>query len=394
MPLKPKTALLALRAKESRTPVNCKVSNHGRHGDSIMSYLACVKELEKRTQEPDFGSAIPTFGQFTEYVYWRTAYRKLKHTTRDLYEGYLTNYCLPLFRDAPLNEISHADVQWLISSCPSESTGKKCRDVMSSVMGCAKDDYHIITVNPAIGKFSYQPKVDGSEIQGVVLKSFDEIRQFLTAVIKDRPNSDVAKAVCVSLLFGLRPSETLGLDTVFVDMIHDRLTIKSAFTVGKHSPSLETTKTPTSTRVLPIYPYAKQTLLLFPELTDGPYIPNRFGRRATPRVIAKKLRSLRQRAGLPGVTLESCRHSFATSALKSGMSVADLAAWLGHKDATVTVGRYCRSDFNSLQSASTSISDSFFGKPDSALTAEQMAAAQKFLSSLGQSLGALIQQAA
>lgn len=358
-----------------------------------MSYLACVKELEKQTQEPDFGTAVPTFGQFTEYVYWRAA-KHLKHTTRDLYEGYLKNYCLPLFRDAPLDEISHADIQWLISSCPSESTGKKCRDVMSSVMGCAKDVFHIITVNPALGKFSYQPKVDGSAQQGVVLKSFDEISEFIAAVMNDRPNSDVAKAVSVGLLFGLRPSETLGLDTCYVDFEHDKMLIKNAFTVGKHSPSLETTKTPSSTRELPIYPYAKQILLQFPELTDGPYIQNRYGRRAAPRVVAKKLRRLRERVGLPGVTLESCRHSFATSALKSGMSVADLAAWLGHKDANVTLGRYCRSDFNSLQNASTSISESLFGKPDPALTINQMAAAQEFLSNLGKSLGALIQQAA
>lgn len=392
MPLKLKTALLALRAKESRTPVNCKASNHGRHGDSTMSYLACVKELEKQTQEPVFGTAVPTFGQFVEYVYWRAV--DLKHTTRDLYEGYLKNYCLPLFRDAPLDEISHADIQWLISSCPSESTGKKCRDVMSSVMGCAKDIFRIIPVNPALGKFNYQPKIDGSVQQGVVLKSFEKISEFITAVMNDRPNSDVAKAVCVSLLFGLRPSETLGLDTCYVDLDHNKMAIRNAFTVGRHSPSLETTKTPSSTRELPIYPYAKQVLLQFPELTEGPYIQNRYGRRATPRVIAKKLRCLRERVGLPGVTLESCRHSFATSALKSGMSVADLAAWLGHKDANVTLSRYCRSDYNSLQSASISISGSLFGKPDPVLTANQMAAAQEFLSSLGKSLGALIQQAA
>lgn len=265
---------------------------------------------------------------------------------------------------------------------------------MSSVMGCAKDVFHIITVNPALGKFSYQPKVDGSAQQGVVLKSFDEISEFIAAVMNDRPNSDVAKAVSVGLLFGLRPSETLGLDTCYVDFEHDKMLIKNAFTVGKHSPSLETTKTPSSTRELPIYPYAKQILLQFPELTDGPYIQNRYGRRAAPRVVAKKLRRLRERVGLPGVTLESCRHSFATSALKSGMSVADLAAWLGHKDANVTLGRYCRSDFNSLQNASTSISESLFGKPDPALTINQMAAAQEFLSNLGKSLGALIQQAA
>lgn len=347
-----------------------------------MAYLACVKEIENSSQATIFGSEMPTFGQFTEFVYWPTCQR-LKHTTRDLYFGYLEKYIMPLFRDAPLDEITHADIQWLIAHCPSESTGRGCRDAMSSVLGCAYKNYRIIKENPALGHFVYQEKVDGTERQGTVLQSFEQIKEFMFAVMDDRPDADVARAIAVGLLFGLRPSEDLGLDSVDIDFENDRLCIANAYTVGRHSPSLEGPKTENSGRVLPIYPFAKKILLSFTPV-DGPWIQNKLHRRSSPRVVGKKLLRLRNRCGLPNVTLESSRHSFATCALKSGMSVADLAAWLEHKDPSVTVAHYCRTNFESLQMASSTVDNAFCGTPPIDLEAEQKERARIFLENLSQ----------
>jgi integrase len=54
----------------------------------------------------------------------------------------------------------------------------------------------------------------------------------------------------------------------------------------------------------------------------------------------KRLRAVLRRAGLRKVTLHSLRHSFASALIANGSSVVEVAALLGHSNATITLRVY------------------------------------------------------
>jgi integrase len=48
------------------------------------------------------------------------------------------------------------------------------------------------------------------------------------------------------------------------------------------------------------------------------------------------------KAGLPGVRFHDLRHTFASTLLANGVSIAAVSGWLGHASPTVTLSTYAR----------------------------------------------------
>jgi integrase len=95
-------------------------------------------------------------------------------------------------------------------------------------------------------------------------------------------------------------------------------------------------KPKTDERIIPISPPLRVLLQQHHALrpSDGLVFPNKEGHRDTH--MLSKLKKVARRAGLPHATVHALRHSFGAHLRMAGVSLADIADLMGHKDLATT----------------------------------------------------------
>ena len=132
---------------------------------------------------------------------------------------------------------------------------------------------------------------------------------------------------------GLRRSEGVGLD------VGDVLTRRKLLYVRKGKNYVER-YVPINAAIiqdLQTYLHEARPILLGKQYTPALLVSER-GRRVQGLTLSLRLRELRQRAGMEyqPITLHTLRHSIATHLLQSGMSLQDIARFLGHRSLEAT----------------------------------------------------------
>ena len=137
---------------------------------------------------------------------------------------------------------------------------------------------------------------------------------------------------------GLRRSEGIGLDT------GDLLTRRKLLYVRKGKNYVERYVPINATIIqdLQTYLHEARPILLGKQYTPAgrhsALLVSERGRRIQGQTLSLRLQQLRQRAGLghQPITLHTLRHSIATHLLQSGMSLQDIARFLGHRSLEAT----------------------------------------------------------
>src|SRR5215831_1422442 len=96
---------------------------------------------------------------------------------------------------------------------------------------------------------------------------------------------------------------------------------------------------PGETRDVPVPGYLRA---MVKDLPNGPVLPGRNGTRyQTYSVVSKRLEAVRKAVGIAeGFTAHSLRHDFVSALLARGVPITDVAAWLGHREISVTYRVY------------------------------------------------------
>lgn len=74
-----------------------------------------------------------------------------------------------------------------------------------------------------------------------------------------------------------------------------------------------------------------------------------------PQVLSRYWADAVKSAGIRHIKLHAARHTCATLMHLSGVPVAVIAAWIGHKDATLTMKVYAHSQADALKAAGASL---------------------------------------
>lgn len=154
--------------------------------------------------------------------------------------------------------------------------------------------------------------------------------------------------ILLCLYTGLRIGELLALTWRDVNFANGLLTVtKSCYDAwknGKYEKIIDTPKTESSQRVIPIpgrlIPYLKK----LKKQSTGEYVVSgrgAFG--AQVRSYQKTFERVLKKFGLAHRGFHALRHTFATRAIECGMDVKTLSEILGHKNPTVTLKRYAHS---------------------------------------------------
>lgn len=191
----------------------------------------------------------------------------------------------------------------------------------------------------------------------------DEVRALLAAIAEAR----LAQAWELALS-GLRRGEIAGLRWADVDLEDKTLTIaNNRVAVGGRSVENDP-KSAASRRTLPLPDrlvtvlksakahQAAERLALGADYGSGAHVvSNEVGEPYSPAVLSRYWRDAVKAAGIRHIKLHAARHTCATLMHLAGVPAAVIAAWIGHKDATLTMKLYTHSQAEALKAAGATL---------------------------------------
>lgn len=305
-----------------------------------------------------------TFSEFLDEIYWPQK-QGLRRNTRRCYERDIKLRLMPAFGNMNIDQINRLAIQRMLSNCATRKIATNARETLSSILGVAVE-MEMLVKNPASYRYQYPPQPEApADKFGVWLTTFAAHRTLLEYLAFMYSGDAIERMVVLGLCFGLRKGEVFGLDWEDVDLIRQEICIRHTYTVAKGGAYLTEPKTAKSRRTIPITAYALARMQSWGK-TAGPIVKGLDGGRMHPNTASNAMRRLVSESypsgdKLPRVTLMSLRHSFATTCIRSGIDVATVSMWLGHKDITTTYNKYVKPLLSDLH-ADAKMIDAAFSK--------------------------------
>jgi integrase len=169
-------------------------------------------------------------------------------------------------------------------------------------------------------------------------------------------------------LSGLRRGEIAGLRWADVDLKAKTLRIadnrvSAGGTTVENDPKSATSRRelPLPDRLVSVLKAAKarqatERLALGRDGGEWAYVvSNEIGQPYSPAVLSRYWRHTVKAAGVRHIKLHAARHTCATLMHLSGVPVAVIAAWIGHKDASLTMRLYAHSQADALKAAGATL---------------------------------------
>lgn len=296
-------------------------------------YAAHSQVEQERGEWRDPKDGRIAFGDWTK-IWWTS--KDLRPSTVALYEYLLRCHVLPEFEHRPIANIRADEVDaWkvkLMQSGISPSTANKAFRCFADVMGLAvKRDR--IAKSPTYG-------VDAP-------KEAKKRPEFFTPAqvtqIVDSIDPRYRTLVLVAAYTGLRWGEATGLRPGKLDLLHRTISVDEQLTEVKGKLAFGPPKTQNSIRTVSIPGPLVAKLeahmaefssndLVFTAPNGGPLRRNQFTRRVWHPAL--------RRAGIPGYTFHTLRHTAVTIAIDIGFTAEQLTEWIGHSSISTTYDRY------------------------------------------------------
>ena len=259
-------------------------------------------------------------------------------------------HILPYFGQKKLEEISSRDIrQFLDSMSRISTTANRCFSLLSVAFGRAEDwEYLPSRSNPCVGVRKFKENRKQRFLNDLELKKLEDS---LTLQEKEQPSSSsTVKAIRMLLYTGCREGEVLNLKW---NNVH----LKDRYIY------LPDTKTGESAR--PLNQKAIDLLASMKPKDENPYI---FYGNVPGKPLSKTngaaWKKVLKRAGIKKFRIHDLRHSFASFALKSGVSLYTLSKLLGHKS-IATTERYAHLELGYLKEEANKVGGAFaFSHPD------------------------------
>ncbi len=286
---------------------------------------------------------------------------KKKDSSIDIitYEGYesiCNNHLIPYFkkRDSILEQIAYRDIQEYFNheaDCGNIKTKdglsakslQGIKKVLSQIFKSARRD-KLIYENPCeFVKLPKEIKKDRNVInQNQITQFFDKI--------KDDPLFPI---LYITLIYGLRRSEVLGLKWDSVNYDDMTVSIKHTVVKGKDIVLKDTTKNDSSRRTYPMSDEIKKIFLNQKKLEEEnrkkykkTYKENDYvfkwddGELYRPDYLTRRFKKLLEENNMPKLRFRDLRHSCASVLVSNGYQLKDVQEWLGHSDIGVTANTY------------------------------------------------------
>ena len=163
-------------------------------------------------------------------------------------------------------------------------------------------------------------------------------------------NEEIGPIVFVTLYYGLRKSEALGLRWQAVDFDANTITINHTVVGGSRIIAKDSTKSYCSQRTYQLLPDVKDLLMKLRDQQEdykrrlgSGYVVNDYifknpnGVPYRPDSLTRSFKRALDRHGLPQMRYHDLRHSTASILVDKGWDINSIKEWLGHADISTTV---------------------------------------------------------
>ena len=289
----------------------------------------------------------------TVSAYMRAWYREkapaLEVSTREAYYMYIELHINPYF-DAlgvPLENLRPLDILQYVTA---KSTGGR-RDGKAGGLAPVSVRKHLNIMRQAFRDavlYEYIPRNPAEPVRlpraGAVSPSaqfipVERAREILAAF----DGHPLRPLVLLTLFYGLRRSEVLGLRWGAIDTERGEVRIEHTVVKNLSTVCKDRTKTPSSRRTFPLLPEVWEVLAPLHPAKPNPaayLFAGEDGEPLHPDKVTRGFKSVLARHGLPPMRFHDLRHATASILFDAGWSVPDVQHWLGHADIETTMNIY------------------------------------------------------
>jgi len=348
--------------KRKQKWINTELPERGnkRKAESLLNqYLAEYGKAQQEQSEKTKPEYVPYFHEYLE-LWLESKKDKIELTTWESYEAYTKGHLLPYFKklNLKLNKVAPRHIkayyEHKFRGGRKDKKKKKGLSVVSikkhgSVMRMAFREAlieELVERNPVDAV--PLPKQDNAETKAVFL-TVEEANTLLEAF----RNHELQPIVYVTLYYGLRRSETLGLKWSAVDFEKDTIQICHTVVKNRSIVAKDRTKSKTGKGMYQLLPEVKELLLKIKREQDR--YRKTFGRAyhksdyifthpdGTPRrpdCVTRGFQRVLKNNGLKRMRFHDLRHSTASILHDKGWDIRDIQEWLRHADIETTGNIY------------------------------------------------------
>ena len=309
------------------------------------------------------------FAEFMEQ-WLETLKHSIAPTTYDSYVIVLSNHILPYFgkKKLKITDVTPAVVQRYVNDkLKGGLSANTVRKHLANISKCLDSavKQNIIAYNPV--KRIELPKKE--RYTGAKHYNEKQIERLLECCKGD----PLEIVIILTLFYGLRRSEALGLRWDAVDFEGRTLTIKHTVTrIGKVLHKNDSTKNESSYTVFPmsdkiveeldrwrIHQQHLKSLQPNDYVDEGYICTKKNGELLSPDYISQHFALLLKKNGLPHIRFHDLRHSAASYLKALGFDLKDIQVWLRHKDIQTTMNLYTHLDMESKTGIANSLDAKF-----------------------------------
>ena len=291
---------------------------------------------------------------------------EVAETTYDGYHTYIDRHLIPYFKDLNLDiqDVTAGHIMDYVNYLSADGGRKDNKAGGQSITSIRKIigilrkvfDYAVVYGDIKMNPVLQVPMPKREKNSHIMNKNKRQV--FMTAedaqkMLDAFKHEEIGPIVFVTLYYGLRKSEALGLRWRAVDFVNDTISINHTVVGGAHIIEKDSTKTYCSERTYQLLPDIKILLLRLKEKQEeykrrlgsgyhsNDYIfKNANGVPYRPDSLTRSFKRALERHGLPPMRYHDLRHSTASILVDKGWDINDIKEWLGHADISTTANIY------------------------------------------------------
>ena len=283
------------------------------------------------------------YGEWLNEWLENTVKPTVKERTYETYGRIIERKIVPRLGSYELGELTPAVLQ----ACTAELSQAYAANTVNGVVAVLKSSLERARQTGLVEKqFADSIKRPKTAEKQVACFTESEQKKIEAYILQGR--KDKLFGILLCLYTGLRIGELLALTWADIDFDTACVAVtksgRDAWENGKYRKKIDTPKTPTSRRCIPLPRSLLPLLRALKKRSTGEAVVGG-AKSVSVRSYQRTFELLLKRLGIAHKGFHALRHTFATRALECGMDVKTLSELLGHKNATVTLNRYTHSLF-------------------------------------------------